>query len=218
MNWLGLAIDAVGRLPIERVLFKPPDRSKDLKELQEILQSRHAAKPPEPEPEPERTIVRSPVQPKVHLAQVSEPVVSSKETVDYQNREIGKLLLRMERHLAQKMRINGVACDCGAPKHLLDLEGMTEETVPMVDEPAVYYRVLDWIKIVGPKTTLAAVKSGRYENDYPVHSHEARDLRKEIVGTLDAGALFPEPASAAVVPVGDDKVLSEVPAEIKEGE
>jgi len=117
--------------------------------------------------------------------------VSPEQLIDYQKREIGKLLLRMESHYAQRLRIKGIPCDCGASKHLLDLESLSEETIPIVDNPQVYYSVLEWIKKVGPKSTEEAAKSGTYDQEYPRFSHEARDFRKEIIGSLDPNTLFP---------------------------
>lgn len=118
--------------------------------------------------------------------------VSPEQLIDYQKREIGKLLLRMESHYAQRLRIKGIPCDCGSQKHLLDLESLSEETIPMVDTPQAYYNILEWIKKVGPKSTDEAAKSGTYDEEYPRFSHEARDFRKEIIGSLDPNSLFPQ--------------------------
>jgi hypothetical protein len=209
--WVAFAIETAAKLPIEKFIVRPPDRKRELEELKDILignQGRAAVEPTqskvaEPEPmffpkashtpsSPPKVLVAKPVQ---------QSDVTTQDTVDYQNREIGKLLLRMERHLAQKMRIKNIPCDCGAPKHLIDLEGMVEETIPMVTESKIYYRILDWIRDVGPTTTLEAVKSGKHNDEYPAHSREARDLRKELLGTLASEALFPkhEPLTANTI-------------------
>lgn len=199
-KFLGLALGVLDRLPLERMILKPPNSSKHLQELANILKSNAA--PPRPEPaaeeEPARTFVHRAHRTHLHEAPAG---ISNKETVDYQNREIGKLLLRMERHYAQRMRINGRPCDCGAPKHLLDMEGMTEEVIPMVDNPEVYYRLLEWVKEVGPNSNEQAAKSGQYDSVYPVYSHQARDFRKEIIGSLDVDALFPRRAGDVIVEV-----------------
>jgi hypothetical protein len=95
--------------------------------------------------------------------------------------------------------------NCGSQKHLLDLESLCEETIPMVSNPHVYYRIVEWIKKVGPKSTDEAAKSGLHDEEYPIFSHEARDFRKEIIGTLDPNALFPqvpgEPEGTRILPV-----------------
>lgn len=210
MRWLATAlVNLAERLPLERLFIKPPSNKKRLEELQSILGEAHT-KPAEvsPEKQPEETPKEhddlkgflEPRQQKVHLESNPDIVstVSTKETIDYQNREIGKLLLRMERHYAQKLRINGVPCDCGSQKHLLDMESLSEETIPMVDNPQVYYRILEWVKKVGPKSTDEAAKSGQYDDEYPVFSRDARDFRKTVIGSLEASALFPKEAEEEV--------------------
>ena len=199
MNWMGFITEQVAKLPLERLFVRPPDNKKALKDLQEILGESHA-KPAEAPPEnPPEEISEEyedlkgylePRRQKVHLPS-REGGLSTEDTVDYQNREIGKLLLRMERHYAQRMIVHGVPCDCGSQKHLLDLESLCEETVPMVDNSDVYYHVIEWVREVGPKSTDKAAKSGKYDNEYPAFSHQARDFRKEIIGTIAPEALWP---------------------------
>lgn len=192
MKWFSLLTQAVSKLPIERLLVRPRDNKKRLQELQEILSESHA----EPaEPASEETLKEDeegylePRRQKVHLAP-RESDLSTEETVEYQNREIAKNLLVLERHYAQRLRIKGVPCDCGSSRHLLAIESLAEETISMVDNPDVYYRLIDWVKEVGPKSTDEAAKSGKYDNEYPVFARQARDFRKEIIGSLEPSALF----------------------------
>ena len=222
MNWLAFLGNMINRVPIEQVLLPRPDHTKALGEFAAsvgasetqnkasseqkpmITTAQTAEKPPE---------VKSQEAPKVHLAEPSGGV-SLEQTVDYQNREIGKLLLRMERHYAQRLRINGIPCDCGSSKHLLDMESLSEETIPMVDNPQVYYHIIEWIKKVGPTSTDEAAKSGVYDEQYPVFSHEARDFRKEIIGSLEPSALFPqkpgEPEGTRILPVVSEEEKEEI--------
>lgn len=123
------------------------------------------------------------------IAQRGEPLTTEK-TVRYQNREIGKQLLAMEFHYAQRMRIDGVPCDCGSTKHLLYLELLGQETIPMVKEPSVYEKIIAWVRENEPKSTDEAAKSGKYDNEYPALSGQARDFRKGLVGSLELGALI----------------------------
>lgn len=179
---LKAAGDMISRLPIERVLVKPRDTIKDREELLNILATK-----PEPPPAKSSTAV---LEPRRKLLP-SPSAVSESETIAYQKREIGKLLLVMERHFRQKMRINNIPCDCGASKHLLDMEMLAEETIPMVEDCAIYSRLLEWVRKVGPLSTEEAAKSGKYDDIYPQFSHEARDFRKDIIGSLDPKALWP---------------------------
>lgn len=220
MDWTSFAANLIRRIPIERVLFPRPDNAKALQDFAASVaapvvknkapseQKTMVAIPPAAKTPPE---IESQEEPKVHL---SEPGVSLEQTVDYQNREIGKLLLRMERHYAQRLRINGIPCDCGSSKHLLDLESLCEETIPMVDNPQVYYRIIEWIKKVGPTSTDEAAKSGLYDEQYPIFSHEARDFRKETIGSLEPSALFPqkpgEPEGAQILPVVSEEEREQI--------
>lgn len=209
MKWLSLATQVLDKIPFEKLLVKPPSNKERLQGLQDILgeaNPKPAEAPTEPVSEqiPEAPPEKLPEKPmlgnlgnqpaRVHI----EPnpsvasTTSTKETVDYQNREIGKVLLNMERHCVQKFRIAGRACDCGQSKHLLDIEALAEETVSMVDNPDIYYRILNWVNRLGPLCTVENVESGKYDNRYPAFGLEARDFRKELTGTLDPKALFPQ--------------------------
>ncbi|GAJ04071.1 unnamed protein product, partial [marine sediment metagenome] len=152
--------------------------------------------------------------PKVHLAEPQPGGLSTEETVAYENREIAKNLVQVEKHYAQKLRINGIPCDCGTGRHLLAIEGGCENAISMVDNPDVYYRVIEWCKEVGPKSTDESAKSGLYDEEYPTFSHQARDFRKEIIGSLDPKALFPqkpgEPEGTRILPVVSEEEKEEI--------
>ena len=195
MRWSDVLAYAVQRLPIERLLVRPPSNRQRLEELQEIL-SGAQAKPIEtaaqelPEEFPEEEGYLEPRRQKVHLTP-KESDLSTEETVAYQNREIAKNLLDMEKHYAQRLIINGKKCDCGSSRHLLAIESLCEEAISMVDNPDVYYRIIEWTREVAPKSTTEAAKSGKYDNEYPVFSRQTRDFRKEIIGSLEPAALYP---------------------------
>ena len=204
MKWLNFIArvggEFIGKMPIEKMLVKERDRSADREELKDILEGVPTSQPEErPIPqhpttpgilEPRKTTLHRRSTSFAESSPTSE--VTLEETVSYQNREIGKLLLRMERHFAQKLRINGKPCDCGATKHLLDMEAMAEETVSMVSNPKVYYRLIEWVGTCGPMSTEQAAKSGAFDEIYPSLSVEAREFRKELMGTVDPHALWPQ--------------------------
>ena len=60
----------------------------------------------------------------------------------------------------------------------------------MVDNPDVYYRLLAWVKEVAPKSTDKAAKSGQHDDEYPIFSRQARDFRKELLGSLEPSVMF----------------------------
>lgn len=204
MKWLSLALSVAEKIPFERLLVKPPNNKKALEELQEILSDSRPtpvesaleedyAPDEKPGEDGELQGYLQPRRQKMRL-QPNPAVISSvstKETVDYQNREIGKVLLTLQRHCVQKFRINGKACDCGQTRHLLELEALVEEVEAMVEDTAIYDRILDWIGRLGPVATVEAVSSGQYDELYQEFGNEAREIRKELLGTLDPKSLFP---------------------------
>ncbi|MBW2560504.1 MAG: hypothetical protein JRE40_06570 [Deltaproteobacteria bacterium] len=169
----------VARLPLEKLFYKQPNRIDQLDTLQEALSVKKQAIPKQ---QPEAMEQRRGGTPQ-------RPMLSTAETVAYQNREIGKQLVALEFHYAQRMRIRGVPCDCGSSKHLLYLEQLCQETIPMVSEPSVYEGIISWIKEVEPKSTDAAASSGLYDAEYPVFAQQARDFRKSVMGTLSLAAM-----------------------------
>jgi hypothetical protein len=203
MNWLAAVVQFAERLPIERFFVKPPSNKKQLEELRDILGEAHAKPaeaPPQSLPEEipkdyeELKGYLEPRQQKVHLKPPPTDGVSTEETVAYHNREIAKHLNVLQKHYAQKLVVAGKKCDCGSSNHLLGIESLAEDTISMVDNPEIYYQLLDWVKSVSPKSTEEAAKSGKYDNEYPVFSRQARDFRKELVGSLEPSAMFDKPS------------------------
>jgi len=205
-NWLNIAGQILSKVPIERLLPRTQGRSQRIEELREILgEAEQPRLPPQLAEEPplHRRGSR-------RVIPFSPSPVSDEETLSYQKREVGKLLLRMERHFAQRLRIAGVPCDCGSQKHLLDMESLCEETISMDQDPDIYYRIMEWIKEVGPKCTDEAAKSGLYDGEYPLFSQQARDFRKELIGSLEPSSLFPKrldelPGSRFIPVVSDEE-------------
>ncbi len=201
MNWLATVLQFADRLPLERLFVKPPGNKQKLVELRNILEEAHsspAQAPPENPPEEIPSEYEDlkgylvPRQQKVHIDSPPPDSVSTEETVTYQNREIAKNLIVLEKHYAQKLTIAGKKCDCGAGRHLLAIESLAEETISMVDNPDIYYRLLNWVKEISPKSTDLSAKSGQYDNEYPAFSRQARDFRKELIGSLEPSAIFPK--------------------------
>ena len=181
--------EAINRIPVERLLHRTPDNKKRLEELQEILG----------EAEPKRTEesraeVKEKPQRRVHL-EPRRSDVSTEETVAYENREMVKVMRTMAKHCTQKFRIFGKPCDCGQSRHILELEALAEETVSIVDNPDVYYRIIEVGKELEPKVALEAISSGRYDEEYPKYAKVYRDLCKELgFGDLELASLEkPEP-------------------------
>ena len=116
--------------------------------------------------------------------------LSTEDTVAYHKRKIGKQLLALESHYAERMRIMGVPCDCGSTKHLLFIEQLSEETIPMVDNASIYEELINWVRENEPKSTHAAAKSGKYDDEYLALSGQARGFRKRLLGSTARSALI----------------------------
>jgi len=207
MKWLSALAQVIDRIPLERLLFKPPSNKKSLEDLQEILSESHAKpaeappeNPPEEIPEEYEDLkgYLEPRRQKVHLESPPANGVSTEETVAYENREIAKHLLSLEKHYAQKLTIAGKRCDCGQSRHLLGIESEAEQTIGMVDNPQLYYRLIEWVREVGPKSTVEAALSGQFDDEYSKYSRQAREFRKEIIGTIDPYYLFPNGVESAI--------------------
>lgn len=109
--------------------------------------------------------------------------VTTDETVAYQNRELAKSLLVLERHLSQGCAIatarGKIACDCCSGRHPLELEKLSEEAQAMSAKP-VYSQVIRFAREVEQKANVEAVRSGKYDTEYREMAREARALRKEL--------------------------------------
>jgi len=114
--------------------------------------------------------------------------VSNEDTINYQKREISKELLLMEKHLQQKCKINGTACDC-CKKHPMAIEALSQEALGMTGDK-VYSELVEWTREVTPMTTPEASASGKYEETYSQLAVQAREMRKRIMGTTDVMPLL----------------------------
>ncbi len=139
-------------------------------------------------------------------------IASTKDTVVDNNREIGKWLNAMEIHSVQKFRKRGKPCDCGQFRHIPGIEGLCEETIAMVDNPDIYYRIITLGKELEPKVTLEAIASGKYDNEFPQYAVKYRNLRKELLGSLKPEAMFPDIISPRIAPKAKQEL--EIPPEL----
>jgi len=150
-----------------------------------------------------------------NLAEIAESGMPTPEqTLAYQNGHITNQLLLMAVHYVEKLKMNGIPCDCLPKKHFKILKAFIQETIPMVEDPDVYYRLIDWLEEVAPKSSYEANKSGLYDDEYPGMAYEARQFVKEIDPDRDSTSLSPSPQEEAVI-TGSD-ILPVVSDEEKE--
>ncbi len=121
--------------------------------------------------------------------------LTSEETLAYQNREIGRELWLLEKHLAQGCRIPDstsklIPCDCCEKGGFI--AGLAYESIPIAERAssssAIYQKIAKWAEELTPMVTVAAVESGQH--DYKKLSGEASALRKELMGSLALGAMI----------------------------
>ncbi len=188
MRWLSMALLAMTKIPFEKMFFKRPDPGQQIEQLEAALakDSKLARELSRPalelsKGEGYRVIDES-------LPAVQSPGVSNEETIAYQKRELAKELLLLEKHLQQKCKILGKACDC-CEKHPLAIEALAQEALGMTGDP-VFNEVARWAKEIAPDTTESASASGKFDEQYPQMAVEARELRKMVMGTAEVSALL----------------------------
>lgn len=176
-TFFSMCLFALTKLPIERIFAKRPDPMESVKKLEEILKSRQP--------------LSSPINQAEKPGPLDMPtgrIVTTAETIAYQKRELGKEILLLEKHLQQKCKIGGIACDCCA-KHPIAIEALAQEALGMSDDP-IFSEIAIWIKGIAPMTTEAASKSGKFDDQYPKMAIKARLMRKNLMGTEEVRALL----------------------------
>jgi len=122
--------------------------------------------------------------------------LTNEEILAYQNREIGRELWQLEKHLSQGCRIpdrtgKPVPCDCCEKGGFI--AGLAYESIPIAERggkpSATYEKIAKWAEELTPMVTVAAVENGQY--DYKKISGQASALRKELMGTGAFNALLP---------------------------
>lgn len=199
MNWLMAGLKLLTKLPVEKVLVKRSDPVESINKLEQLLKTAN----------PIPSLPMEEASSKGALGESATPVmpnggviskVTTEETVAYQKREMGKELLLLEKHLQQKCKIAGKACDC-CEKHPLAIEALAQETLGITGDD-IYHEVATWARNVMPVTTEEASRSGQYDEEYPALAVTARDMRKRLMGTEDIKALLS--------PELDEKVYADV--------
>lgn len=165
--------------------------SDEIRSLADELHSTVGSKPAQP----------SPSETKTPGAGASR--LTSEEILAYQNREIGRELWALEKHLTQGCLIpdktgKPVPCDCCEKGTFIS--GLAYESISIAERAGkpsgIYSRIAKWCEELGPKVTVPAVESGQY--DYKKISGEASALRKELMGTTAFGALLTPKERTAV--------------------
>lgn len=185
-NWLDIGLFALAKLPVEKLFYRKRDRGKALEKLETELLSNQP--PISPKGQSSLQGATAAVSQPTSVTKAAPQRVTTEETVEYQKRELGKELMLLEKHLQQKCKINGRACDC-CEKHPIVIEGLAQETLGMTGDK-LYEDVIAWAKKITPITTEEASRSGEYDNIYPGLAVEGRNIRKRIMGTADIKALL----------------------------
>lgn len=216
MNWFSLISNLASRVPIERVLFPPRDKAKALEEFATTIAVPVA---PNKAPIPEK-IASTITAEREEAATVPAPAArydlpTSEETAQALKRRLGKELYRAELDLSDKLRIAGKPCDCLSQKHTLMLEAAAEELIAQEPGNAVYYEILEWIKVNQPKVTIDAISSGQYDDEYPRMAAEFKGFRKRIMGTTVLTAMV-EPKEQLTLEEAKQLAAEEAAQEVEE--
>ncbi len=181
MDWLAFITNIISRVPIERVLFSPPDNTKALEEFATSLSGTKSPKEAPVSEKPISTITRPPPRPELPTPE---------ETTRELKRRLGKELYRAELDLSGNLRIAGKPCDCLDQKHTLGLEATAEELVAQEPNNSIYAEILQWIKTNRSKVTIEAIVSSQYDQEYPRMAAEFKGFRKRIMGTTSLSAMI----------------------------
>ena len=171
----------INRVPIERVLFPPPDNTKALEGFVTSMGSTQNPKEAPISEKPTSTIARPPPHPELPTPE---------ETTSELKRRLAKELYRAELDLSGGLRIAGKPCDCLDSKHTLGLEAAAEELIAQEPNNPVYSEILQWIKNNRPKVTIEAIVSSQYDSEYPQMAAEFKGFRKRIMGTTSLTAMI----------------------------
>lgn len=182
-TWLAMGLRIASKIPVERLLFRGgPSRSEKeeafLRQLEQEYLQKNSTRGTS-----ETATATSGQMPRRPTSGISTP-----ELVHYQKRELCKSLLLLQKHLEQKCKVHGKACDC-CEKHPMEIEGLAQETLGMTGDD-IYHEIAEWTKRIEPITTEAASASGQYDRLYPKLAGEARQFRKRIMGTDELSALM----------------------------
>ncbi len=108
-----MALKLVSRIPIKKLFYRPREPGKALENLSQALV-----------PKGNEMVIES----NEIVTATASAKVSTFETITYQQREIGKELLLLEKHFQQQCKIGGKACDC-CEKHPITIEALVQETL-----------------------------------------------------------------------------------------
>lgn len=155
----------VQRAPIERMLFRGPDRSQQIEKIVGILDE--APKGP--------VAVATPVQD--HPA-LTKGQISPEAMLEYQKRQVYGQLWLLQGHLTNGCRIDGEVCDC-CVKHVIALGALAAETEPMKPDP-LWTEIKTFCSSILFKTEVVQVTQGTYTAEYPAMAETIRNFRKRI--------------------------------------
>ncbi len=196
---ISICLVALSKLPFERIFIKPPDPTESVKKLEAAFASHQPLSKPTIQAEKTEPLKEGsevlPDRPGAETRAENKELLSGRrvtteETIAYQKRELGKEILLLEKHLQQKCKIGGIACDC-CQKHPIAIEALAQESLGMSNEP-IFNDITVWIRGIAPMTTEAASKSGKFDDLYPRMAIKARDMRKNLMGTDEVKALLDE--------------------------
>lgn len=190
MNWFGLALAVLGKLPVEKWLIKPRDNTKALEQLAQQFKSLSlgatktittSAESQQGAPSTEKMAVT--------ISQGRPEGPTDIETKLELKRRLGKELYKTELDLSAKLRIANKPCFCLEEKHTLGLEALAEELIAQEPENTVYSEITAWVRQNQGKVTAEAVETRLYDDQYPKMAAEFRDFRKRVMGTSKISAL-----------------------------
>lgn len=189
MDWLTLLGGMIARVPVERVLLPPPDRTKELQKFLTTLPAPESAKGT-------AVAVKTTITPETpqEVAQggptgvVTRPGVDA-ERMAWQDGIIRGELWLLEGHLKNNCLGCGGDVEC-CWKHTKNVLDAARETQSMTTEP-LYQEAVSTADLIQPFVHPLDVKAGKYRDRYPALAIEVARIRTQFDKRLMAHARPP---------------------------
>lgn len=199
MGLFDMAVDLFRRIPVEKVLFPPPDNTKALSKFMTEVKGMDVATPsPEVLPAP-----KPPEKPR-EVAQSGPPVIKTREGVDaermaWQDGIIRGELWLLEGHLKNNCLGCGGDVEC-CWKHTTNTLDAVKETRSMTTEP-LYREAAALAERILPYVNPEDVRAQKYADVYPALTLEVSQIRtqfdKRVMGSARAPITLEEAKALA---------------------
>jgi hypothetical protein len=102
---------------------------------------------------------------------------------------LARELYEAELKLAAGLKFAGKPCDFLNNGRNLNLETTTQKLTSLDPNNRVYHEIVDWIQRNRHILSIESVRTGQYDQEYPLMARQLTDFRKRIMGTASLAAM-----------------------------